>query len=213
MVAGAEAVPPELVAVIESVITSAAAPVSRVGAVKDTVAELAPVEVTVRLRSAGAPVWLTVNVTGCAGMFGSVALTAKELEAVENTVNGPAAMGPTVGAAAAFTAMLVLAEAVPHAPVTDTVAVTGEVAPRAEKVVLETLAGATPPLETVHAKVNGPVPVAVAARATAPPAATVYGPPALDVGAVQAGVGMVAPGHGLSCPGITGTAAVLVDDG
>ena len=89
-----------------------------------------------------------------------------------------------------------------------TVAVTVPEAPIAEKVVLAALVGATEPPETVQAKVIGPVPVEVAARATVPPPATVYGPPALTVTGTQAGAGMMLPGHGLSCPGMT-----LVDEG
>ena len=147
-----------------------------------------------------------MKVTAWAGTFGSVALTPKEPAAVENTERG--AMAATVGAAAASTVMVELAVAVPHAPVTETVAVTGEVAPMAEKVALEAVAGAMLPLEAVHAKVNGPVPDAVAARATEPPEATVYGPPALADTGTQAGVGIVEPGHGFSWPGIT-----LVDEG
>src|SRR3954470_13998552 len=203
-VAAAEATPPAFVATTEMVRTAFGEPVASVGAVNDTVAVFADTGVTFRLTSAGVPaVCVAVKVMAWAGTFGSVALTVKEPAAVVNTVSG--AIWATVGAAAAFTVMLAVAEAVPHAPVAVTVAVTGEVAPKAENVALEPVGGtgATLPLETFHAKVIGPVPVEVAARVTVPPAATVYGPPALTVTAVHAGAGMVLPGHGLSCPGIT----------
>src|SRR5437868_6221376 len=91
---------------------------------------------------------------------------------------------------------------------TVTVAVAGAETPppallAVTEMVMTALGGATLPLEAVQAKVIGPVPVEVAARPTVPPAATVYGPPALTVTGMQAGVGMMLPGHGLSCPGIT----------
>src|SRR3954454_11733342 len=194
----AEVVPPLFVAVIDSETTSAGAPTGSVGAVNVTVAELGPVEVTVRLTRAGAPVWATANVTAWAGTFGSVAVTLKEPAAPANSVIG--ATVATVGACAVLTVIVVLAEAVPQAPVTVRVAVAGEVAPIAENVVVAVLAGATVPLETVQAKVNGPVPPAVPERATEPPAATVKGPPKLAVAGVHATAGIVLPGQGLSCP-------------
>ena len=140
-VAGAETPPPALLAVTEMVMTALGEPVARVGAVNDTVAEDGDVGLTVRLRRAGAPDWVAANVT--ARPFGSVAVTAKEPAPVENTVSG--AIWATVGAAAAFTVMLALAVADPHAPVAVTVAVTGEVAPMAEKVVFAALVGAPEP--------------------------------------------------------------------
>jgi Flp pilus assembly protein TadG len=169
--------------------------------VKDTVAEVADDRATVMPIRAGPLVCATVKVNACAGAFGSVPVTVKLPRAVEKTVTG--AIGATVGARTAFTTMVVLAEAVPHCPVTVNVAVTGEVAPMAENVVVEAFAGATLPLDTAHAKVNGPVPPAMPERATVPPAATVYGPPALAVAGVHAGAGILSPGHGFSWPGIT----------
>src|SRR3954470_21554320 len=198
----AEVTPPLFLAVIERLTTSAGEPTSRVGAVNVTVAEARPVEVTFRFtRAAVPPAWVTENVTAWAGTFGSVAVTLKEPAAPANSVIG--ATGATVGACATSTVMVVLAEAVPQAPVTVRVAVTGGVAPAAENVVAAVLAGATLPLETVHAKLNGPVPAAVPERATVPPAATVKGPPTLTVAGVQTRAGIVLPGHGFSWPGIT----------
>src|SRR3954462_2128734 len=137
--AAAEVTPPLFVAVIVRLITSAGAPTGSVGAVNVTVAELGPVEVTVRFTRAGAPVWATANVTGWAGTFGSVAGRLKEPAGPANNVMG--ATVPTVGACAVFTVMVVLAEAVPRAPFTVRVAVAGEVAPMAENVVAAVLAG------------------------------------------------------------------------
>src|SRR2546423_2161483 len=155
--AGADELPPVLVATTSTVITAFGEPVARVGAVNDTVAEVADSGVTVRLTSAGPEVWVAANVSVWAGTFGSVALTAKDPAAVLNTVSG--AIVATVGAAALSTVMVALEDAVPHAPVAVTVAVTGEAAPRAEKIVFAALGASTLPLETVHAKVIGPVPV------------------------------------------------------
>src|SRR5436305_13620835 len=75
--AAAEVTPPLFVAVIVRLMTSAGVPTGRVGAVNVTVAEAGPVEVTLRLTRAGAPVWVTANVTAWAGTFGSVEVTGK----------------------------------------------------------------------------------------------------------------------------------------
>src|SRR5512135_2203095 len=52
----------------------------------------------------------------------------------------------------------------------------------------------------VQRKVKGLVPVALAFRVTVPPDATVYGPPALAVGAVHPVGGAMSLGHGLRIP-------------
>src|SRR3954462_2210825 len=79
----AEVVPPLFVAVIESETTSAGAPTGSVGAVNVTLAELGPVEVTVRLTRAGAPVWATADGPGWARPVGARA----------GAVEGPGAPG------------------------------------------------------------------------------------------------------------------------
>ena len=58
-----------------------------------------------------------------------------------------------------------------------------------------------PETGAVHAKVKGTDPVEVAASATVPVDATVYGPPALATGNVQPPTGMMLLGQGLSAAG------------
>ena len=172
VVAGAETAPPVLVAVMVSVMTAGLmVPAARVGAVNVTFAELVPVEVTARFTSAGAPDWATVKVSACAGTLGSVPLTAKLPAAVEKSVTG--ATCATVGAAAVLMVIVELALDEPQAFVAVNVAVTGDKPPTAEKMVLAEVGAETEPLVTAQAKVIGVSPVALPARATVPPLATV----------------------------------------
>src|SRR5512142_48357 len=204
-VAAAEETPPPFVAVRVRVTTDGVTwPSGRMGAAKVTravqVDGALPVQATAptaTFTSAGAPAWATVNVT--APPPGLVALTVKLPAPPEGTVTG--ATWATVGAAAALTVTVAVALEVPQALVTTSVsemvwAAAGAVKTGPAMFVAESVpAGGAP-----QANVRGGVPLAVAARVTAPPEATVYGPPALAVGGVHPPAGTVASGHGLSWP-------------
>ena len=153
---------------------------------------------TARFRSVPAGAWATAKVSGCGGVFGSVALTVNDPGAPEKTLVG--AMWATVGADAALMVTVVLAVFVPQAFVAVRLRVTGEVAPTDQKVAAASVGLVRVPLLAVHPKVTGVVPVALPARVMLPPLATEYGPPGMAVGGVQAGVGTTLLGHGFSCP-------------
>ena len=112
---GAEETPAAFVAVTVTVMFVAV--VTPDGAVKVTFAEVAPVELMAKFSRAGEPDWLTDQVNGTeGGLLGSDALTAKLPPEPESTACG--AMGFTVGASAALTETVLVAEDVPQAFVT-----------------------------------------------------------------------------------------------
>src|SRR4051812_9960494 len=132
---GSEVAPPVFVAVmVRLMVEGRIWPAGSTGAVAVKVADAGPVEVTVAPVSAGAPAWVTVKVRASAGTFGSVPVKAMLTAAPENTVTGNTWL--TVGWAAALIVIVALALADPAQFDAVSVAVTGEVAPTAEKMAL-----------------------------------------------------------------------------